>query len=172
MEDDRKTGCIAMKKTLHVNGSAFEIEVKDGSEHLKVFVDNRPHIIDLSKTQQNGFASLIVDGEPFEVFCEQKGEAHYLLWIGQNQYEVKFGAAYEAAAEEESVSVIHAPMPGLIAKLNVKEHDTVSKGDSLLILEAMKMQNDLKSPRDGTIQEILIKEGEKVGLQDKLIVLE
>lgn len=161
-----------MKKTLHVNGSSFEVEVNDGSKQLEVLVNDKRHTIDLSKTQQNGFASLIVDGEPFEVLCEQKGEAHYLLWIGQHPYEVKFGAAYEAEPEEESVSVIHAPMPGLIAKLNVKEKDTVSKGDSLLILEAMKMQNELKSPRGGIVQQVLIKEGEKVGLQDKLIILE
>ena len=161
-----------MKKILHVNGRAFDIEVKDGSKNIKVFVNDKPHTIDLSKTRQNGFASLIVDGESFEVFCEQKGESHYLLWIGHHVYEVKFGTAFAAGEEEEIISVIHAPMPGLIAKLNVKEQDTVATGDSLLILEAMKMQNDLKSPRDGKIKEILIKEGEKVGLQDKLIILE
>lgn len=161
-----------MKKILHINGCAFDVDIEDGSDQLRVLVNDKPHTIDISKSQHNGFASLIVDGESFEVFCEQKGEAHYLLWVGQHRYEVKFGAAFGVTEEEEAISVIHAPMPGLIAKLNVKEKDIVAKGDSLLILEAMKMQNDLKSPRDGTVQEILIKEGEKVGLQDKLIILE
>jgi biotin carboxyl carrier protein len=161
-----------MKKTLHVNGRAFDVEVKNDGTLLKVFVNGTPHSVDLSEGKQNGFASLIVDGESFEVFCEQKGESHYLLWIGQHSHEVKFGSAFGAGEEDETVSIVHAPMPGLIAQLKVKENDKVSRGDSLLILEAMKMQNDLKSPRDGTVQEILIKEGEKVGLQDKLIILE
>jgi biotin carboxyl carrier protein len=161
-----------MKKTLHVNGSSFEVEVKDGSADLSVTVNDNTHTVNISKNQKNGFNSLIIDGELFEVSCEQKGESHYLLWIGHHVFEVKFGAAFGAGDEEEGTSVIHAPMPGLIAKLNVKAHDSVAKGDSLLILEAMKMQNDLKSPRDGIIKEILVEEGAKVALQDELIILE
>ena len=94
-----------------------------------------------------------------------------LLWIGHNCYDIRFGEAIDSASEEE-ISQILAPMPGLIAKLKVKEKESVSKGDPLLILEAMKMQNELKSPKDGVIKEILVKEGMKVGLQEKLIILE
>jgi len=161
-----------MKKKLHVNNKVFEVEVKDRKNGIDVLVNDNNHRIDLSNKTLYGFRSLLVDGESFEVYCEQKGEAHFLLWIGHNCYEVEFGESLSSGETEESTSVISAPMPGLIVKLKVKENETVIKGDPILILEAMKMQNELKSPKDGRIKEILIEEGTKVILKQKLIILE
>jgi len=161
-----------MKKKLHVNNKVFEVEVTDGKNGINVLVNDNNHRIDLSKKTLYGFRSLLVDGESFEVFCEQKGEAHFLLWIGHNCYEIKLGEALGSGETKESVSVITAPMPGLIAKLKVKENEMVVKGDPILILEAMKMQNEINSPKDGRIKEILIEEGTKVSLEQKLIILE
>lgn len=161
-----------MKKKLRLNDKIFEIEVKDGKNSLDVAVNGNMHRINLSKKCLNGFRSLLIDGESYEVYCEQKGEAHFLLWIGHNCTEVKLGEALGGGESEEVLSVISAPMPGLIAKLKVKENDKVAKGDPILILEAMKMQNELKSPKDGTIKEILVEEGIKVNLEQKLVILE
>ena len=172
MENCRKGKRTKMKKKLHVNNKVFEVEVKDGKNGINVLVNDNNHRIDLSKKTLYGFRSLLVDGESFEVYCEQKGEAHFLLWIGHNCYEVKFSESLRSGETEETTSVISAPMPGLIAKLKVKENETVIKGDPILILEAMKMQNELKSPKDGRIKEILIEEGTKVSLKQKLIILE
>lgn len=161
-----------MKKKLHVNNKVFEVEVTDGKNGINVLVNDNNHRVDLSKKTLYGFRSLLVDGESFEVFCEQKGEAHFLLWIGHNCYDIKYGETFGSEETEEALSVIYAPMPGLVAKLKVKENDKVSKGDPILILEAMKMQNEINSPKDGRIKEILIEEGTKVSLEQKLIILE
>lgn len=161
-----------MKKKLHVNNKVFEVEVTDGKNGINVLVNDNNHRIDLSKKTLYGFRSLLVDGESFEVFCEQKGEAHFLLWIGHNCYDIKYGETFGSEETGEALSVIYAPMPGLVAKLKVKENDKVSKGDPILILEAMKMQNEITSPKDGRIKEILIEEGTKVSLEQKLIILE
>lgn len=161
-----------MKKKLHVNNKVFEVEVTDGKNGINVLVNDNNHRVDLSKKTLYGFRSLLVDGESFEVFCEQKGEAHFLLWIGHNCYDIKYGETFGSEETEEALSVIYAPMPGLVAKLKVKENDKVSKGDPILILEAMKMQNEINSPNDGRIKEILIEEGTKVSLEQKLIILE
>ena len=64
---------------------------------------------------------------------------------------------------------LKAPMPGLIADILVKEGDEVQKGDSLLILEAMKMENVIKAAGDGTIKHIKIKKGESVEKNQLLI---
>jgi biotin carboxyl carrier protein len=161
-----------MKKKLHVDGKSFEVEVKETKDIIDVSVNSNKHRIDLSKKTLNGFRSLFVDGEPYEVYCEVKDEGHFLLWIGHNCYDIKYGESFGSEETEEALSVICAPMPGLVAKVKVKENDKVSKGDPILILEAMKMQNELKSPKDGIIKEILINEGTKVSLGQKLIVLE
>ena len=64
---------------------------------------------------------------------------------------------------------LKAPMPGLIADILVKEGDEVQKGDSLLILEAMKMENVIKAAGEGTIKHIKIKKGESVEKNQLLI---
>ena len=68
-----------------------------------------------------------------------------------------------------SINQIKAPMPGLIIEVNVSEGDSVSKGDKVLVLEAMKMENVIKSPGDGVVKEIKIKEGDSVEKNQVLI---
>ncbi len=64
---------------------------------------------------------------------------------------------------------IKAPMPGLILSINVKEGDEVQKGDTIMILEAMKMENVLKSPGDGVVKSIVVKQGDSVEKNQVLI---
>lgn len=67
--------------------------------------------------------------------------------------------------------IVKAPMPGSVIEVMVKEGDTVSDGDVLLVLEAMKMENELTAQQAGTVAEILIKKGDTVNSGDPLIVL-
>ncbi len=71
----------------------------------------------------------------------------------------KMGMSQAAGAQ---VSHLKAPMPGLIVSINVQPGDTVQKGDTVLILEAMKMENTLKAPGDGTVKTIKIQPGDRV----------
>ncbi len=68
--------------------------------------------------------------------------------------------------------LISAPMPGKIVDIKVKSGDVVKKGDPIIIIEAMKMQNELGAPIDGTIKEVYIKSGEAVESGQKLAVIE
>ena len=67
-----------------------------------------------------------------------------------------------SSAATAAVNTLKAPMPGLIVGINAAVGDTVSKGDSLLILEAMKMENNLKAPGDGIIKAIRTTKGDRV----------
>jgi biotin carboxyl carrier protein len=67
---------------------------------------------------------------------------------------------------------VHAIIPGRIVALNVALGDTVTAGQQLLVLEAMKMQNELRAPRDGTIDRVAIAVGETVEVGDVLLVIE
>lgn len=80
-------------------------------------------------------------------------------------------AAAPKVAPSGNGTNIDAPMPGTIFDLKVKEGDTVSAGDVVLVLEAMKMENELSSPVDGTITSILVKTGDSVNAGDVLIVI-
>ena len=66
---------------------------------------------------------------------------------------------------------ISAPMPGTILSMNVKDGDTVKKGDLLMILEAMKMENEIPAPKDGKVAQVVVTKGATVGAGDTLVVL-
>ena len=76
-----------------------------------------------------------------------------------------------AAPAPAGASVVEAPMPGKILKISVAVGASVSSGDVLLILEAMKMENEISAPAGGTVREIRAREGDSVNTGDVLIVL-
>lgn len=77
-------------------------------------------------------------------------------------------AAPVAAAEGAVIS----PMPGTILKVNVKVGDTVKAGDSVVILEAMKMENDITAPKDGVVKELFVDEKQTVAKGEALFEVE
>jgi biotin carboxyl carrier protein len=84
----------------------------------------------------------------------------------------KPGEGHIIKKQTAGVSEILAPLPGSIFKMLVKEGDVVSKRDTLLIMEAMKMENNVMTEKDGTVKEIKVKEGDSVLQSDVLIILE
>jgi len=76
---------------------------------------------------------------------------------------------YEETAKEEAV--ISAPFPAQVLSIKKNPGEYVQEGEVLLVLEAMKMEIEISSPRDGTVEEILVEEGKKVELGDKLLTL-
>ena len=76
-----------------------------------------------------------------------------------------------AAPAPAGACVVEAPMPGKILKISVAVGASVSSGDVLLILEAMKMENEISAPAGGTVREIRAREGDSVNTGDVLIVL-
>jgi glutaconyl-CoA/methylmalonyl-CoA decarboxylase subunit gamma len=70
---------------------------------------------------------------------------------------------------EQKISTLKAPLPGLIMKIMVKEGDTVKVGDTVLIMEAMKMENNIQAEKDGIVKAIKVSEGQNV-MQDDVLV--
>ena len=83
----------------------------------------------------------------------------------------KAPAAPKAKGGKAGSVQVTAPMPGNIWKVLVKEGQTVKKGDNMLILEAMKMENEILAPQDGVIAQIAVKEGSTVNTGDLMITL-
>jgi len=67
---------------------------------------------------------------------------------------------------------IVAPMPGSILEINAKKGEEITKGDTLIILEAMKMENEISAPQSGTVKEIKVRVGDSVDAEDILLVIE
>lgn len=86
--------------------------------------------------------------------------------------EAKPAAAAPKAAPASSSGATVSPMPGTILKVNVKEGDAVKAGDSVVILEAMKMENDITAPKDGVIKAVYVAEKQAVAKGDALFEVE
>ncbi len=80
-------------------------------------------------------------------------------------------AAPAPAAPIAAGETVNAPMPGNIVRINVKAGDRVKSGDVLIILEAMKMENEIMAPRDGTVAQVVTSKGAKVETGSPLVVL-
>ena len=81
------------------------------------------------------------------------------------------GAPAAAAAGAAGAVSVTAPMPGNILDVKVKAGDSVKAGDTLLILEAMKMENEISAPQDGTIASVNVRKGDVVNSGDLLITM-
>ncbi len=102
-----------------------------------------------------------------------------VIKLNNNRYEIKLKDDTDLLLEQLGISNksnkvqnIKAPMPGLVLSLLVKEGDTVAKGDGLLILEAMKMENLIKAQSDGKVKKIHVEKGAKVEKNQPLIEME
>ncbi len=126
-----------------LNGNAVEwdiIEVRDNTFHI--LKDNKSYNATLISFNAEEKTMVInVNGNDYEISIKDK----YDLLLQQ------LGITAKSASAVQSIK---APMPGLIINVVAKEGDEVKKGDTLLILEAMKMENVLKSPRDGVIKKV------------------
>lgn len=156
-----------MKYVTTVNEKEYIIEVVD--EH-HVRIGDRLIQVNFEPVSGQPVFSLIMDGKSYESFVyEGEDEDWQVLLRGrlfqarvEDEREKRLRVAAGGGVSEGGEYLMKAPMPGLIVALSVEEGQEVEKGQVLVILESMKMQNELKSPRAGKIGRIRVKAGESV----------
>ena len=120
--------------------------------------------------------SLRMGNQAYEVKCERvTGEMH--LWVGSARFaaEVRDPRSLRGrvrVVDDHGPKRLTAPMPGKIVRVLVSQGDEVEAGAGVLVVEAMKMQNEIKSPKKGTIQKILVSGGAAVNAGDVLAIVE
>lgn len=121
--------------------------------------------------------SLVVDGRCFEVKREQTATDLH-LWVGSNRFAVELRdprslrARRDSAADETGPRKIVAPMPGRVVRLLTSEQSAVEAGQGVVVVEAMKMQNEIKSPKKGIVKKIVAATGAAVNAGDVLAIVE
>jgi biotin carboxyl carrier protein len=122
-----------------------------------VIYQNKSYNIELVERNEDGKAVVIkVNGTLYQVGIE-------------DQYDELLKKLGMDSSSANKVLEIKAPMPGLVLNVIVTEGQEVNKGDSLLVLEAMKMENIIKSPTGGIVKKILIRKGDKVEKNEILL---
>jgi biotin carboxyl carrier protein len=148
-----------------------------GPGRYKLTLDGVTHVVD-ALALEHGAVSMLVDGESYSVEFEDQGDDVAVLVKGQitridvaNERKLRLRAA-GAAFSAEGKQTIVAPMPGKVVKILVALGDEVKEGQGLVVVEAMKMENELKSPKAGKVTELLAREGSAVEINAKLVVVE
>jgi biotin carboxyl carrier protein len=129
----------------------------------------------------NGDYYVIVDNINYLVKVQETDFASksFRLSIGNRSYHVKLAGRVDQLIEDMGldrtnhfkVNNIMAPMPGMVLEVKVAAGDAVKKGDSLIILEAMKMENIIAAPNDGMVDKVLLRKGDAVNKSQLMIVL-
>jgi acetyl-CoA/propionyl-CoA carboxylase, biotin carboxylase, biotin carboxyl carrier protein len=150
--------------TLTLDGTAYKIVV-DGNS---VLVNGQPFVVGFED------AKVIVDGTPFDVEVENGkatigGIVYELAVEGLEEAKAGPKASHTTAASEGAVTAI---MPGKIIRLLVSTGDEVAEGDVVCILEAMKMENELKATRAGTVTALYVQPGQDVEMGAVLAEIE
>ena len=162
-----------MKYISTVNGIEYLIEIID--EH-HVSVNGQTLTVDFNSVSGQPVYSLLVDGASSEAYVYPGEEKWEVLLMGrqfqvmvEDERDKRLRAAAGGSVSETGEYHLRAPMPGMVVSILVEEGQKVEKGQVLLILESMKMQNELKSPRVGTIGRLRVKAGESVEQRQTLL---
>ena len=157
-----------------VDDKIFKVELEKEGNGFKVYLDSKPMKATVAESSSSHL-SLIVDNHSYDVIIESdstisvNGE-RFCVSVEDEQLQALTKLKSEVAHVSEVK--VTAPMPGLVIEVEVKPGDMVKAGSGLLIVEAMKMQNEMKAPRDGVVKNVLVKQGMTVNGGDILVIIE
>jgi len=155
-----------MKYITTIDNREYIVELLDDK---RVSINGASYEVDFESVSGQPVYSLIVDGRSHEAYVQEADKDWQVLLRGrlysvtvEDEREKRLRAAAGGGVAETGEFHLKAPMPGLVVAIPVEEGQEVKKGQVLLVLESMKMQNELKSPRDGIVSRIRVKAGESV----------
>jgi biotin carboxyl carrier protein len=147
-------------------------------ENDRVTVDGRE--LEAILQQAGGTSTLRVGSKQYNVYIQRIHDLHYEIWINHDVIPVTLETPLSqlltkfarSGAKKSSEYSIRAPMPGLIKEIHVAAGDTVHPGTGLVVLEAMKMENEIRSSVHGTIKSIEVRKQDAVEKSQLLIEIE
>jgi biotin carboxyl carrier protein len=164
-----------VKLAASVAGRVLSVEVRGEAPRYSVTLEGRVLEVDLRPTS-SGFASLIVDGASHEVgLLPREGGWSVLVQGRALDVQLQDAGAAGAVAPRPAAggfARVTAPMPGRLVKVLVEAGQDVAEGQGLVVMEAMKMENELRAPRAGRVKELHARERQAVDSGALLVVLE
>jgi biotin carboxyl carrier protein len=158
-----------------IDGTHYRLDLDRANGGWSCRVDGREVEVDAVLARPD-VLSLRIGNRAYEVKCERvAGQMH--LWVGSVRFaaEVRDPRSLRGrvrAVDDQGPKKLTAPMPGKIVRLLVSQGDAIEAGAGVLVVEAMKMQNEIKSPKKGSIQKMLVAEGAAVNAGDVLAIVE
>ena len=158
-----------MKYTTTIGDETIAIEINQDDE---IVIDGERYAVDFVQIGDANLYSLIINNESYEALVDERdGQWQVLLRGDLYVVEVADERAIRMAARTSSLTsdaaevTIQAPMPGLVVTVPVEPGQPVEAGDAVIILESMKMENELRSPRAGTVERVMVSPGDSVEIR-------
>jgi biotin carboxyl carrier protein len=159
-----------------IDGRDYRLELERTEAGWRCRLDGRDVQMDAVLARPD-VLSVLMDGKAYEIKREHTATDVY-VWVGSVRYlaEVRDPRSLRgrkgANADTEGPKKLLAPMPGKVVRVLIGAQQAVEAGQSILVVEAMKMQNDIKSPKKGIVQKIVAAEGANVNAGDVLAIVE
>jgi len=168
-----------MKLTAEIDGQSYALDLQREGARVEATVDGRRYELEARETEAGSFL-LLAGGRVYECRANRTGvqDTATEVHIGDEIFQVvlvdpkRLGGARGAGAEASGRAQIKASMPGKVVRVLVEAGALVEAGDALVVVEAMKMQNELKSPKSGTVVEVRAGTGATVNAGDVLVIVE
>jgi biotin carboxyl carrier protein len=158
-----------------IDGNNYRLELERAEKSWRCRMNGREVQMDAVLTRPD-VLSLLIEGKAYEIKRERTAlDLHY--WVGPVRYAAELRDPRSlrgrkgAGGDDAGPRKLIAPMPGKVVRLLVAEKDEVEAGQGILVVEAMKMQNEIKSPKKGTVQKIVVMEGASVNPADVLAII-
>jgi len=166
-----------MKLIASINGEErlVEVSASEGRE-VRLLKQDEEKSADLVETEP-GVYSAIVGRQSYEVRLEEYEKGDFGIWVDSHECRVELSdprrlAARRGTAASSGLLEMKAPMPGKVVRRLVAEGDAVEEDQGVIVIEAMKMQNELRAPKAGVVCELRAAEGDSVAAGETLAVLE
>jgi biotin carboxyl carrier protein len=162
-----------MKFDVQIAGKTRTVELQLDSDRWQISLDGVALDADAVEISPNVF-SILLNGESYEVRLAAANDGKLTLQTRHHEFVAQvidpraWRGRRHGPVEAEGRQQIVAPMPGKVVRLLIKTGDKVEAGQGLLVVEAMKMQNEVRSPKTGTVERLLAKEGQAVYAGDIL----
>ncbi len=160
---------------LTIDGKNYRLDLNRAEGRWSCRLDGRPLEVDAVLARPD-VLSLRIGNMAYEVKSERVADDLH-LWVGSARFAVEIRdprslRGRPRAGDDQGPRKIVAPMPGKVVRLLVRKGDLVEPGAGVAVVEAMKMQNEIRSPKRGTIQGILVSEGAAVNAGDVLAIVD
>ena len=162
-----------MKFEIRIDGTERTVELMREERGWRILLDGEVVDADAREIAPNVF-SILLDGESHEVYVTPTPAGSLTLQTAHHEFAAEIAdprawrGRRHGALEAEGRQQILAPMPGKIVRVLVQAGEKVEAGQGLLVVEAMKMQNEIRSPKSGTVERLLVKEGQAVNAGEGL----
>ena len=162
-----------MRLTVSVNGASYGLEIEPAESGWRCLLDGREIPVDVAQVAAHRL-SILLNGRSYDVICGSDDA----ITVGEHRYLVSatdprsWRSRHQSAAGAQGPQKLTSSMPGKVVRVLTASGSQVVAGQGIVVVEAMKMQNEVRAPRDGTVSTILVREGSNVNAGEVLAIVE